>query len=147
MQIFKFRFVSFRFAQYISRLLRDNVTCEIECYLLSDAKKAVSLVSLHFVPSLHCILYPVCSLQSAFCTDRFASPLISQLSGLQILNYFASTGEELVKVQRVLWFHSWVVIRFQRTMHAWWIAYSKLTIFSHILPKPASCSRQFTPKY
>ena len=58
------------------------------------------------------ILYPVCSLpfvpslqfvpglQSAFCTDRFASPLISQLSGSQILNYFASTGE--VKVQRVL---------------------------------------------
>ena len=63
-----------------------------------------------------CILYPVCSLhfvpglQSAFCTDRFASPLISQLSGSQILNYFASTGE--VKVQRVLWFHSWGVTRF-----------------------------------
>ena len=43
------------------------------------------------------------------------SPLISQLSGDSL----------------------------QRTMHTW-IAYSKLTIFSHILPKPESCSRQFT---
>ena len=85
-------------------LLRDNVTGEIECYLLSDAKKQSVLsvcilypvCSLHFVPSLH----SVPGLQSAFCTDRFASPLISQLSGLQILHYFARKGK--VKVQRVL---------------------------------------------
>ena len=69
-------------------------------------KKAVSFVSLHFKFSLHFVP----GLQSAFCTGRFASPLISQLGGSQILNYFASTGE--VKVQRVLWFHSWVVLRF-----------------------------------
>ena len=62
-----------------------------------------------------------------------------------------------VKVQRVLWFHGWM-IRFNERW-TFWIAYSKLTILSHtmsspdynysiilshILPKPASCSRQFT---
>ena len=45
-------------------------------------------------------------------------------------------------VQRVPWFHSWV-IRFNEQW-TFWIAYSQLTVFSHILPKPASCSRQFT---
>ena len=63
--------------------------------------------------------------------------------GSQILNWlFASTGEELVWKYRVRWFHC-RVIRFNERC-PFWIPYSKLTIFSHILLKPASCSRQFT---
>ena len=115
----------------------------------------VSFVSLHFKFSLHVYLSWKLSLHF-----KFSLHFVPGLSLHFVLSRICT---------RVLWFHSWVnsqILRLfclhgrsesttsplisqlsgdslQRTMHTW-IAYSKLTIFSHILPKPASCSRQFT---
>ena len=90
----------------IVRLLRDYsewVTYEIECYLISDAKKQFFLVCLHFKLSLHfvpglqsavcilylvCILYPVCSLQSAVCSLHFV--LTGKIT-VEIRNVFVTT--------------------------------------------------------
>ena len=85
-----------------------------------------------------CVWLLYCAIN--FC--RFASPLISQLSGSQILNYLPPRAKNSCESTTSPWFHSWV-IRFKERC-TFWITYSKLTIFSHILPKPASWSRQFT---
>ena len=50
-----------------------SVSCKMTCYYILDVKTLQSL-SLHFVPTLQSavyILYPVCSLLSAFCTNRY----------------------------------------------------------------------------
>ena len=50
-----------------------SVSCKMTCYYLPDVK-TLQILSLHFVPTLQSavyILYPVCSLLSAFCTNRY----------------------------------------------------------------------------
>ena len=49
------------------------VSCRMTCYYIPDVK-TLQILSLHFVPKLQSavyILYPVCSLLSAFCTNRY----------------------------------------------------------------------------
>ena len=81
-------------------------------------------------------------LYSAINFCRFASPFISQLSGSQILNYLPPRAKNSCESTTSPWFHSWVIRFNERCTFS--ITYSKLTIFSHILPKPESWSRQFT---
>ena len=50
-----------------------SVSCKMTCYYIPDVK-TLQILSLHFVPTLQSavyILYPVCSLLSAFCTNRY----------------------------------------------------------------------------
>ena len=50
-----------------------SVSCKMTCYYIPDVK-TLQILSLHFVPTLQSavyILYPVCSLLSTFCTNRY----------------------------------------------------------------------------
>ena len=50
-----------------------SVSYKMTCYHIQD-EKTLQILSLHFVPTLQSavyILYPVCSLLSAFCTNRY----------------------------------------------------------------------------
>ena len=54
-------------------IARRSVICKMTCYQIPD-EKTLLILNLNFVPTLHSavyILYPVCSLQYAFCTIRY----------------------------------------------------------------------------
>ena len=54
-------------------IARRSVSWKMTCYQIPD-EKTLLILNLHFVPTLHSavyILYPVCSLQYAFCTIRY----------------------------------------------------------------------------
>ena len=50
------------------------------CYHVSDQKKGINSQSAFCTRSAVCILCPVCSLQSAFCTDRIGIAVLVRAS-------------------------------------------------------------------
>ena len=79
-----------------------SVTCKMTCYLVPDEKKQhkFSFCSLHLY--LVCILYPVCSLQSAFFTDRIGIAVFVRASLKSGPKYWSSK-KILLRVSWPLW--------------------------------------------